>query len=150
VRYPRGTGVGADIKKEMGLLDIGKGRVMRNGHKVAILAFGTCTYDALEAANNLDASVVDMRFVKPLDKQLMLEMAEKHQLLVTVEENALAGGAGSAVNEFLLNEGKLIPILNIGLPDAFVVHGSQKELRALYHLDAQEIENKIREKLSRL
>jgi 1-deoxy-D-xylulose-5-phosphate synthase len=158
VRYPRGTGAGIQIEKQMGLLTIGKGRILRQeqnieGRRIAILAFGTCAYDALLSAEklateNINATVVDMRFVKPLDEKLILDMLIENELIVTIEENALNGGAGSGVNEFLNKQGIEIQILNIGLPDEFVIHGSQKELRALYQLDAAGIEIQIKNKLA--
>lgn len=147
VRYPRGSGIGSDIQNDMTLLTIGKGNVLRNGTKIAILAFGTCVYEALPVAEKLNASLVDMRFVKPLDETLILELLNSHTLIVTVEENSRMGGAGSAVNEFLISENSRCDILNIGLPDEFVAHGSQKELRSLYSLDAQGIEQAIAQKL---
>ena len=156
VRYPRGTGAGIPVEKQMGLLSIGKGRILRHaqntpgteGTRIAILAFGTCAYDALEAAEKINATVADMRFAKPLDEKLILELVSKNDLIVTVEENALQGGAGSGVNEFLLGKGIETQILNIGLIDEFAIHGSQKELRALYQLDATGIEAQIKNKLS--
>ncbi len=147
VRYPRGTGVGVDIEKNMKPMEIGKSRILRQGKSVAILAFGPCAYEALKAAEAFDASVIDMRFVKPLDEEVILSTCKSHELIVTVEENAIMGGAGSAVNEFLIQQGIEIPILNIGLPDIFVRHGSQKQLRALYQVDAQGITELIEEKL---
>lgn len=155
VRYPRGTGAGIPVEKQMQLLEIGKGRMLRKGHmndtpRIAILAFGTCVYDALQAAEKVNASVADMRFVKPLDENLILALARENNLLVTVEENSLNGGAGSGVNELLMKQGIEIPILNIGLPDVFVIHGSQKELRSLYQLDAAGIEAQISKRITEL
>jgi 1-deoxy-D-xylulose-5-phosphate synthase len=147
VRYPRGTGAGIDIKKDMQLFEIGKARKIREGNQVAILAFGTCVYDALIVANNLNATLVDMRFVKPLDEALILSLCKTHSLIVTIEENAIMGGAGSAVNEFLCQENINKSILNIGLPDEFVIHGTQKQLRAKYLIDVEGIEKQIKEKL---
>lgn len=143
VRYPRGTGIGVDIQQEMQVFEIGKARKIREGEHIAILAFGTCTYDALIAAEKLKATVIDMRFVKPLDETLILQIANSHHLLVTVEENAVMGGAGSAVNEFLAKANLKNSVLNIGLPDEFVIHGTQKQLRAEYLLDAEGIEKQI-------
>ncbi|WP_323834974.1 1-deoxy-D-xylulose-5-phosphate synthase [Photorhabdus africana] len=146
VRYPRGTGTGAE-HQPFEQLPIGKGVIRRQGKKVAILNFGTLLPDAITAAESLDATVVDMRFVKPLDKELILDMADNHDLLVTLEENAIMGGAGSGVNELLMQEGRLVQILNIGLPDQFVPQGSQEEIRAELGLDAAGIQNSINKRL---
>ncbi|ETS33089.1 1-deoxy-D-xylulose-5-phosphate synthase [Photorhabdus temperata] len=146
VRYPRGAGTGAE-RQPFEQLPIGKGVIHRQGKKVAILNFGTLLPDALTAAKSLDATVVDMRFVKPLDKELVLQMAGSHDLLVTLEENAVMGGAGSGVNELLMQEGRLVQILNIGLPDQFVPQGSQEEIRADLGLDAAGIQNSINKRL---
>ncbi|OCQ52582.1 1-deoxy-D-xylulose-5-phosphate synthase [Photorhabdus australis subsp. thailandensis] len=146
VRYPRGTGTGAELQP-FEQLPIGKGVIRRQGKQVAILNFGTLLPDAMTAAESLNATVVDMRFVKPLDKELILEMAGRHDLLVTLEENAIMGGAGSGVNELLMQEGHLVQILNIGLPDQFVPQGSQEEIRADLGLDATGIKNSINKRL---
>lgn len=135
VRYPRGQGVGADTLQPLMLLPLGKAVLRRQGQSVAILAFGSMVQVALVAAEILDASVVDMRFIKPLDQQMILEMAASHSLLVTVEENVIAGGAGSAVNEFLLSQAKQVAILNLGLPDRFVEQGQPEDLLADCGLD---------------
>lgn len=145
VRYPRGSGTGITPEREMTALEIGKGIVRREGERIAILNFGTTLSYALEAAENLNATVVDMRFVKPLDKALILELAAKHDVLVTVEENAIAGGAGSGVNEFLMKKKVLKPVLNIGLPDRFIEQGTQAELHAMLEIDGPGIEKQIRE-----
>ncbi len=129
VRYPRGSGTGAVPEKEMLALPIGKAEVRRRGKEVAILAFGTPLAMSLAAAEEIDATVVNMRFIKPLDEALILQMAETHNLLVTVEENVIAGGCGSAVNEVLAARGVLVPVLNFGLPDAMLQHGSQDDMR---------------------
>lgn len=150
VRYPRGTGAGIDIENAMKLMEIGKSRCLREGKGIAILAFGTCAYEALIAAEKLDATVIDMRFVKPLDSAAILSACQYHELIVTVEENAVMGGAGSAVNEFLIEQSIKTNILNIGLPDIFVRHGSQKQLRSLYQVDAQGITQLIEEKVASL
>ena len=130
VRYPRGTGPGAVIQKEMRALPIGKGEIRRNGRKVAliskkvaILAFGSMLKPVLEAAEELDATVANMRFVKPLDDALVEQLARNHDLLVTVEENVVKGGAGSAVLESLQQHGLKVPVLQLGLPDRYVDHG---------------------------
>jgi 1-deoxy-D-xylulose-5-phosphate synthase len=129
VRYPRGSGTGAVPQKEMVALPVGKAEVRRRGTDVAILAFGTPLAMALGAADDVDASVVNMRFIKPLDEDLILQMAETHNLIVTVEENVIEGGCGSAVNEVLAARGVLVPVLNFGLPDAMLQHGSQDDMR---------------------
>lgn len=145
VRYPRGNGLGADIQQEMTALEIGKGIVRRQGEKIAILSFGTMLEYTLEAAEKLNATVADMRFVKPLDEALILELAAKHDVLVTVEENAIAGGAGSGVIEFMMKSKCLKPVLNIGLPDRFVEQGTQQELHTALEIDAAGIEKQIRD-----
>ncbi|HHR5858760.1 TPA: 1-deoxy-D-xylulose-5-phosphate synthase [Providencia alcalifaciens] len=142
VRYPRGAGTGAELMP-LAPLEIGKGIVRRQGEKVAILSFGTLLSNALEAAEQINATVVDMRFVKPLDEALILEMANSHDMLVTLEENTIMGGAGSGVNEFLMKEKKVLPVLNLGLPDFFIPQGTQDELLADLGLDAIGIVNAI-------
>ncbi|EAS44428.1 1-deoxy-D-xylulose-5-phosphate synthase [Photobacterium profundum] len=145
VRYPRGNGLGADIQHEMTALEIGKGIVRRQGERIAILSFGTMLGYTLEAAEKLNATVADMRFVKPLDEALILELAANHDVLVTVEENAIAGGAGSGVIEFMMKSKCLKPVLNIGLPDRFVEQGTQQELHTALEIDAAGIEKQIRD-----
>ncbi|MCP5230737.1 MAG: 1-deoxy-D-xylulose-5-phosphate synthase [Chromatiales bacterium] len=144
VRYPRGTGPGAAIGTDLDTLPIGKARIVRAGSKTAILAFGSLLAAARKAGDELDATVVDMRFVKPLDEALIRELAGSHELLITVEENSLAGGAGSAVNEFLSAEGIRTPIGNLGLPDRFVDHGAHSALLADCGLDAAGIVARIK------
>ena len=136
VRYPRGNGTGVKMDAAMQQLPLGKGRMVRKGEQVAILNFGTLLEEVNNCAETLNASVADMRFVKPLDETLIRELAAHHKLLVTVEENAVAGGAGSAVSEFLAAQGINVPVLHIGLPDLFIKHGSQEEIRAELKLDA--------------
>lgn len=136
VRYPRGNGTGIAMDATMQQLPLGKGRLVRSGDQVAILNFGTLLEEVNNCAETLNASVADMRFVKPLDETLIRELAAHHKLLVTVEENAVAGGAGSAVSEFLAAQGINVPVLHIGLPDLFIKHGSQEEIRAELKLDA--------------
>jgi 1-deoxy-D-xylulose-5-phosphate synthase len=143
VRYPRGTGAGAAIANEMIALPIGKGRLVREGKRVAILCFGTLLSDARQVAETLNASLCDMRFAKPLDTALIEKMAANHELLVTLEENTLAGGAGTAVSEYLNSLGLNIPVLQLGLPDSFVDHGNQKQQLANLGLDASGIEKSI-------
>ena len=147
VRYPRGTGPGAAVVLEMTALPLGKGEIRREGTGIAILAFGSMVQPAAAVGEKLNATVVNMRFVKPLDEELILSQAMQHELLVTVEENALAGGAGSAVNECLTAHGVYVPVLNIGLPDDFVDHGERTELLASCGLDAAGIEAQIRYRL---
>jgi len=138
VRYPRGGGPGVD-KKEMTALPIGKGAIVRQGNKVAILAFGSMVPVALEAGNDINATVANMRFIKPLDSPLIAELAAQHELLITIEENAIAGGAGSAVNEHLAANGIQIRIINLGLPDSFVEHGPHQQLLKDCELTAENI-----------
>ncbi len=146
VRYPRGTGPGADIQQEMQALPIGRGAVVRQGGSgLAILAFGSPLNAALEAAEGLDATVADMRFVKPLDEALIDRLAAEHDLLVTVEDNVVAGGAGSAVGEYLARVGRPTALLHLGLPDRFMAHGSREELLAEAGLDAAGITRSILE-----
>jgi 1-deoxy-D-xylulose-5-phosphate synthase len=135
VRYPRGSGPGVPIQEEMTALPIGKAEVKREGRRVAILAFGSMVPTALEVGAELDATVVNMRFVKPLDDALVADMAARHDLLVTLEEGALMGGAGSAVAESLAAAGITVPLLLLGLPDRFVDHGDQNLLMASVGLD---------------
>jgi 1-deoxy-D-xylulose-5-phosphate synthase len=149
VRYPRGKGPGVAIAGEMTALPIGKAEIKRQGKGVAILAFGSMVTPAREVGEKLGATVVNMRFVKPLDESLVMELASTHDTLVTVEENVIAGGAGAAVNEFLSAQQCLLPILNLGLPDAFVEHGSREELLAQCGLDAPGIEASIQGFLAR-
>ncbi|WP_019934410.1 1-deoxy-D-xylulose-5-phosphate synthase [Oceanimonas smirnovii] len=136
VRYPRGGGPGAEVNSTMTALEIGKGRRLRQGSKIALLNFGTLLPEAEAAAAALNATLVDMRFVKPLDEALLLELTADHELLVTLEENAIMGGAGSAVNECLMRHKKPMPVLNLGLPDRFVEQGSQQQIWARLGLDA--------------
>lgn len=149
VRYPRGSGMGTEIEKEFTALEIGKGRVVRKGEKVAILSFGTFLPNALEAAENLNATVADMRFVKPLDEALIRQLADEHDVLVTLEENAIAGGAGAGVVEFMMKEKIIKPVLNLGLPDKFIHQGTQEELHEELGLDAKGIEKSITEYLAK-
>jgi 1-deoxy-D-xylulose-5-phosphate synthase len=135
VRYPRGTGPGVAVNPAAAPLPIGKGEVRRRGSRVALLSFGTTLELALAAGAELDATVANMRFVKPLDEALVLELADSHELLVTLEENAIAGGAGSAVNELLAAAGRRLRALNEGLPDRFIGQATQPEQRELAGLD---------------
>jgi 1-deoxy-D-xylulose-5-phosphate synthase len=151
VRYPRGAGPGVQVVKEMQSLPLGRGQVRRRGKSgegaVAILAFGTLLKPALEAGETLDATVANMRFVKPLDADLAAELAKTHDLVVTVEENAVMGGAGSAVSEALASLGVVTPVLRLGLPDRFVDHGDQAQLLASVGLDKTGIVASIRARI---
>ena len=139
VRYPRGEGVGVAIDSELSTIEIGKANVVREGGGVAILNFGVLLDQALAAGEALDATVVDMRWVKPLDEAVILNLAAQHQYLITFEENAIAGGAGSGVAEFLTREGVNCAIRHIGIPDAFIAHAGQGECRQLAGLTADAI-----------
>ena len=150
VRYPRGTGPGATIDKNMTALPIGKGIIRREGSKVAILNFGTLLETALEAAEQLDATVVDLRFVKPLDRDMILSLASNHSLLVTLEENSIAGGAGSAVSELLADEALMVAVMHLGLPDKLVDHANHKQQLRLVGLDCQQIIDRIQQRVDRL
>ena len=136
VRYPRGQGPGVAVEKALTILPIGRAEIKHRGGRIAILAFGSMVAPAVEAGQRLGATVVNMRFVKPLDETLIREMAKTHDALITVEENVIGGGAGSAVNEFLQAQQILMPILNLGLPDEFVEQGSREELLSLCGLYA--------------
>lgn len=143
VRYPRGAGAGAEVRPELTAWPWGRGVQRRSGRRIAILAFGTLLHPALAAAERLDASVADMRFAKPLDTELLLQLARTHEALVTVEEGCLPGGAGSAVLEALAAAGVQIPVLNLGLPDVFVEHGDPARVMSNLGLDAAGIEQSI-------
>ena len=135
VRYPRGSGVGVKIEAEMQALPIGQGRVLRKGEKVALLAFGSMVRPALLAGEELNATVADMRFVKPIDEALIKQLMQSHDLLVTLEENVIQGGAGSAVAEYLAKLGSSKRLVLLGLPDRFVEHGDPAALLASCGLD---------------
>ena len=144
VRYPRGSSLSdAPISSEMQALALGKGRILREGKDTAILAFGTLLHHAKAAAEALDATLVDMRFVKPMDEALVLSLAASHDHFVTIEDNAIMGGAGSAVNELLMRSKQCKPVLNLGLPDRFVEQGTQQEIYALLGLDDAGIQRSI-------
>ncbi len=143
VRYPRGSGLGVEVNAELDTLEIGKAEIRRQGRRVALLAFGSMLPAALEAGEAFNATVVNMRFVKPLDTELVLELTHTHELLITIEENAVTGGAGSAVNEFLAAAGVTCQIANLGLPDRFIEHGDPKQLLAECGLDAAGIRRTI-------
>ena len=153
VRYPRGSGAGAIPLASLEGLPYGKGEIRRerkghdtHGPRIAILSFGTLLYPALEAAEALDATVVNMRWAKPLDEALLRDVAERHDALVTLEEGAILGGAGSAVTEALNGMGIVRPVLQLGLPDVFIEHGDPARLLALQGLDADGIERSIRQR----
>lgn len=148
VRYPRGTGIGAKISPTLDTLPIGKAELRRQGKHVAILAFGSMLQASLSAAETLDATVVNMRFVKPLDVEMLQQIASTHSLVVTVEENALMGGAGSAVMEALQYLDIHLPTLCLGLPDTFIEHGVHETMLAQCGLDAQGITQAITQKLA--
>jgi 1-deoxy-D-xylulose-5-phosphate synthase len=155
VRYPRGTGAGVAVPADLQPMPWGKGEIRRqgsearaDGQRVAILAFGTLLYPALQAAEGLDATVANMRFVKPLDVDLVKQLAASHDLLVTVEEGCTQGGAGAAVAEALAVAGLSIPTLMLGLPDQFIEHGDPAKLLGLCGLDAAGIEQAIRHRLA--
>ncbi len=150
VRYPRGTGTGVAIEEKMTALPIGKGEIKRHGQKIAILAFGSMVTPSLQAAETLNATVANMRFVKPLDEALIRQLASDHDLLVTVEEHAIMGGAGSAVNELLAQHNILKSVLNLGIPDAFIEHAAHSEMLSACGLDAQGIQHTIEKRLSLL
>ena len=150
VRYPRGTGPGATIQKEMSAVPIGKGIVVREGGGAAILNFGTLLDSAVTVANQLNSTVADMRFIKPIDKELIRSLAETHDLLVTLEENSIAGGAGSGVIEFLAAEGIVMPVLQLGLPDKLIDHGTHAEQLVSINLDTASIQSTIVNRLKQL
>ena len=148
VRYPRGAGVGAAIQQELSSIEIGKGVVRREGKDIAILAFGSMVAPSLAAGEELDATVANMRFVKPLDVELVKRLAKDHELLVTVEEGCIMGGAGAAVAEALAAEGLAKPMLMLGLPDKFIDQGDPAALLASVGLDAKGIAASIRQRFA--
>ena len=142
VRYPRGNAIGVELTP-LAELEIGRSKMVRQGEKIAILNFGTLLPAALSVAEKLNATVVDMRFVKPIDEARILEMANTHDVIVTLEENAIQGGAGSAVSEVLNSHGKTTALLQLGLPDIFIPQGTQQEALAEIKLDEKGIEEQI-------
>ena len=142
VRYPRGEGCGASLQP-LNPIPLGQSKYCREGENIALLNFGTLLPEALQAADQINATVIDMRFVKPLDEKVLLHIGQSHNILVTIEENSIKGGAGSAVNEFLLSKKIKCDILNIGLPDVFIPQGSQQEMRDEVGLNAKHIIDKI-------
>jgi 1-deoxy-D-xylulose-5-phosphate synthase len=143
VRYSRGAGVGAVEQEEMTIIPMGHGDIVKRGQQVAILSFGTLLPAAMQAATELDATLVNMRFVKPLDERLIRELSESHDLVVTLEENVIAGGAGSAVNEFVADQELNVACLNLGLPDQYLNHDNQAKQLAECGLDGAGIVNSI-------
>ena len=150
VRYPRGSGPNAALDAGLEPLEIGRGVVRRQGQGIALLAFGVQLAEALRVGATLNATVVDMRFVKPLDTALLRELAGSHGLLVTLEENSIMGGAGSAVSEFLARENLQTPVLHLGLPDSYVEHAKPSQMLAECGLDDAGIEAAIRARLAQL
>ncbi len=150
VRYPRGAGVGAEVRKEFTPIPVGRAEVRRRGERIAMLAFGTMVAPALAAGEALDATVVNMRFVKPIDAALVAELARTHDAVVTIEEHVVMGGAGSAVAEAMAASGIVRPLLQLGLPDRFIDHGEQGHLLRLEGLDAAGIERSVRERYGEL
>lgn len=148
VRYPRGAGIGASISSELTSLELGKAATLRQGRRLAILAFGSMVHPALKAGEQLDASVVNMRFVKPIDTELIKQIAATHEAIITIEEGCTMGGAGSAVAEVLAEAGMSKPMLMLGLPDKFVDHGDPALLLAQCGLNAEGIEASIRKRFS--
>ena len=145
IRYPRGSGPGYDVEENDAVIDIGRAQQILQGNDIAILAFGSVVDAATKAAENLAASMINMRFVKPIDKQMILTLAESHSLLVTVEDNVTMGGAGSAVNEVLAEHQMPVHVLNLGLPDYYQEHGSREQLLTEAGLDSDSITHRIRE-----
>ncbi|MGZ5033935.1 MAG: 1-deoxy-D-xylulose-5-phosphate synthase [Usitatibacter sp.] len=149
VRYPRGVGPGIEVQKAMKAIPVGRGEIRREGKRVAILAFGAMLGPALEAGGELNATVANMRFVKPVDRELAFRLAATHELIVTIEENVKAGGAGSAVAEALAADGVAVPMLMLGLPDAFVEHGDHRQLLVDCGLDGAGIVRAVRARMER-
>jgi 1-deoxy-D-xylulose-5-phosphate synthase len=150
VRYPRGTGPGVAVHATLDTLPIGKAELRRRGHTLAILSFGAMLPTAAEIAAELDATLVNMRFVKPLDATLLQALAKTHEAFVTLEDNAVAGGAGSAVAECLAALGIALPILHLGLPDVFLEHGTRNEVLSMAGLDLPGIRQAIAERFPQL
>jgi 1-deoxy-D-xylulose-5-phosphate synthase len=146
IRYPRGAGIGAAIKPELTTIEIGKGEIKRTGQKIAILAFGSMVAPSVAAGETLNATVANMRFVKPLDVELVKQLAADHDYFVTVEEGCIMGGAGAAVAEALAAEGIVKPVLMLGLPDKFIDHGDPAKLLSSVGLDAAGITASIKQR----
>jgi len=144
VRYPRDNGDGSYDKQKCGKMEIGKARILREGGKIAILSFGVMLGECKKASEKLDATLADMRFIKPLDEKFLEELSKDHEYFITVEDNAIQGGAGSAVNEFILNNKLEVKIKNIGLPDKFLEHGTREEILADAELNEKGILKSIK------
>jgi len=148
IRYPRGEGYGVPIDKVMNKLEIGKGELLKQGNDIALVAIGSTVYPCMEAASTLEqkglsAAVINARFAKPLDSELIIELAQRTGKIVTVEENTLTGGFGSAVLELLSSSGIQANVKCIGIPDIYVEHGTPELLRSIYKLDSKGIEKQI-------
>ncbi len=150
IRYPRGGGPGVAIGKDLDTLPIGKADLRRRGHGLAILSFGAMLAPAAEIAAELKATLVNMRFVKPLDEAMILDLAKDHDAFVTIEDNAIAGGAGSGVAECLAAHGVTLPILHLGLPDKYLEHGTREEVLSEAGLDLPGIRKAIRARFPQL
>ena len=148
VRYPRGAGTGVEVKKDLVAMPIGQAEIKRSGKRIALLAFGSMVAPSMLAGEALDATVVNMRFVKPLDEAMLLELARSHEAFVTVEEHVIMGGAGSAVAEAMAKLGIVKPLLNLGFPDRFIDHGEQGALLKLEGLDGAGIEQSVRQRFA--
>ena len=150
VRYPRGSGMGVEICTDLEPLPVGKGEIRRHGSRVALLVFGTVLGNALAAAEVLDATVANMRFVKPLDEALVKQLADSHELLVTIEEGCVAGGAGSGVMEYLQHQEMLVPVVSLGIPDTYIEAASHQEQLAQCGLDKDGIVRSVRNRMRRI
>ncbi len=150
VRYPRGAGAGMAVQADLQALPFGKGELRRQGSRIAVLAFGTLLYPALAVGEALDLTVANMRWAKPLDTELLVDLAARHDAIVTVEDASLMGGAGSAVQEALQAAGRVLPVLSLGLPDRFIEHGDPVKLMAMHGLDATGIEASVRARFAAL
>jgi 1-deoxy-D-xylulose-5-phosphate synthase len=150
VRYPRGGGTGSVPALSLDTLPLGKGEIRRQGTGIALLAFGSLLTPALAAGDELDATVVNMRFVKPIDAELIVELAGNHSLLVSIEENAVIGGAGSEIERVLGEREIKVPLLRLGLPDRFIDHGEQGQLLAELGLDRDGIVRTVRTRVKPL
>jgi 1-deoxy-D-xylulose-5-phosphate synthase len=150
VRYPRGAGVGVKVQKDLTELPFGKAELRRQGRRIAFLAFGSMVHPSIAAGEALDATVVNMRWVKPVDAAMIEELARTHDAFVTVEEHAVAGGAGSACIEAMASLGIVKPVLQLGLPDRFIDHGDPALLLRLEGLDAAGIERSVRARFADL
>ena len=152
IRYPRGAGRGVPVKKTEDKIAIGKSRNIldsnENANEIIILSFGSLLESAINAGEKLNARVVDMQFIKPIDHELIQDIRDKYKLIVTLEDNVVAGGAGSAVNELLIKLDSKSRILNLGLPDEFIEHGDQEQQKVLNGLDGEGVEKSIRQKLN--